>query len=107
MVRVALVNLGAKARTGTLVLEMVVDGEKTLAVVPFSVMGARKAFVTWASPAPVQKASSGSESSSTTELLFRSQGSPRHPCPPQCGVVAMAFAGSTAGGRHFFCTLIQ
>ena len=54
MVRVALVNPGTKARTGTLVFEMVVDGEKTLAVVPFSVMGARKAFVTWASPAPAQ-----------------------------------------------------
>ena len=53
LVRVALVNPDSKAQTGSLVLELVVDGEKTLAVVPFTIMGARRAFVSWVSPAPV------------------------------------------------------
>jgi len=54
MVRVALVNPAAKAQNGSLVLELVVDGKKTLAVVPFTVMGARKAFVSWVAPASIE-----------------------------------------------------
>ena len=53
LVRVALVNPGSRAQSGTLVLQLVVNGEKTLAVVPFTVMGARKAFVSWVSPSSI------------------------------------------------------
>ena len=54
VVGVTLVNPGTKAQTGRLVLALLVDGEKTLAVVPFTVMGGRKAFVSWVSPASIE-----------------------------------------------------
>ena len=48
-----LVNAGLRALTGQLVLEVEIDSQKTLALIPFSVWGGQKIAVSWAPTAPV------------------------------------------------------
>jgi len=55
VVEVTLVNPGSKALSGTLVFEVVVDGERTLATVRFTVWGGQKVFVKWASSGAIDQ----------------------------------------------------
>jgi hypothetical protein len=55
LVGVTLVNPNSKALTGILVVEVVIDGARTLAAVPFKVWGGQKVFVSWVSPAPIDE----------------------------------------------------
>ena len=55
VVEVTLVNPGSKAVSGTLVFEVVVHGERTLATVPFTVWGGQKVFVKWGSSGAIDQ----------------------------------------------------
>jgi hypothetical protein len=54
VVEVTLLNPNLKALAGKLVIEVIIDGETTLAVVPFTSRGGQKVFVTWVSSTPVE-----------------------------------------------------
>ena len=55
IVEVTILNPNPGTLTGNLVVRVMIGGESTLAVVPFTVSGRQKAFVTWVSPAPVDQ----------------------------------------------------
>jgi hypothetical protein len=45
-------NTGQQAVSGRIVVSVMVDGERTLALVPFTVWGGQKACVRWTPPTP-------------------------------------------------------
>jgi hypothetical protein len=55
LVELTLINPGQGLVTGNVVIEVTVDGKRTVAHVPFTVWGGQKVFVKWASPAPVEQ----------------------------------------------------
>ena len=55
LVELTLINPGQDQVTGKVVVEVTVDGKRTIAQVPFTVWGGQKVFVEWAAPAPVQQ----------------------------------------------------
>lgn len=55
LVEVTLVNPNSTALTGTLVVEVMIDGARSLAVVPFTSWGGQKVFVSWVSPDPIDE----------------------------------------------------
>jgi hypothetical protein len=55
LVELTLINPGQELVTGKVVVEVTVDGMRTLAEVPFTVWGGQKVCVKFAAPAPVQQ----------------------------------------------------
>ena len=55
LVELTLINPGQELVTGKIVVEVTLDGKRTLAQVPFTVWGGQKVFVKWAAPAPVDQ----------------------------------------------------
>ena len=55
LVELALMNPGEDLATGTVVVEVTINGKRTIAQVPFTVWGGQKVFVKWAAPAPVDQ----------------------------------------------------
>jgi len=56
LVHLTLFNSGKGVLSGKLVVELVIDGRKTLQFVPFRIWGGQKASVSWVSPQPAGKA---------------------------------------------------
>jgi hypothetical protein len=54
-VEVTLVNTGSETLRATLVFEVVVDGERTLAMVPVTAWGGQKVFVKWGASGAVDQ----------------------------------------------------
>ena len=54
-IEVTLVNTGAETLRATLVLEVVVDGERTLATIPVAAWGGQKVFVNWGTSGAVDQ----------------------------------------------------
>jgi len=50
-----LLNVGLRALTGQLVLEVEIDSQRSLALLPFSVWGGHKITVSWDSTSPVER----------------------------------------------------
>jgi len=55
LVELTLINPGQELVTGKIVVEVTLDGKRTLAQVPFTVWGGQKVFVKWSAPAPVDQ----------------------------------------------------
>ncbi len=53
VVEVSLLNPGKELITGKVVITATVDGERTMAEVPFTAWGGQKVYVNWVAPAPV------------------------------------------------------